>query len=244
MKLLGTLLFLSLALTLSGCSFPLEEAGLFKVGKNGLPNLGTMAYSDQEITFDVLKSTAMRTCMECHTTGRNAMSTQAEALALSSKILSEVNSNAMPPKSSGYKTLTDCEKQIVETWFDDQAQGRKSAKIKDLPKCQGAVAPPKEDKPDISKLEVTFANLQKYIIAPKCLSCHAHDVEDVETVLDSVQAMHDHGVLGATAEDSKIYKIVLPTAKRQMPPLKSGLPRLTVAEQVFLKTWIDNGAKE
>ncbi len=222
----------------------MEEAGVFKVGKNGLPDLGTLGYADQEISFEVMKSTAMRSCMECHTSGRNAMGTQAEALALSTKILSEISNNAMPPKSSGYKTLTDCEKQIVETWFEDQARGRKSVKIKELSKCQGAVAPPKEDKPDITKLEVTFANLQKYIIAPKCLSCHAHDVEDVETVLDSVQAMHDHGVLGATAEESKIYKIVLPTAKRQMPPLKSGLPRLTVDEQVFLKTWIDNGAKE
>ncbi|MDG0816213.1 hypothetical protein [Bdellovibrio svalbardensis] len=222
----------------------MEEAGLFKGSNSGLPELGTLAYANQEITFDVLKSTAMRTCMECHTTGRNAMGTPAEALALSGKILSEISSNAMPPKSSGYKTLTDCEKQIVETWLEDQAKSRKSVKIKDLPKCQGAVAPPKEEKPDISKLEVTFANLQKYIIAPKCLSCHAHDVEDVETVLDSVQGMHDAGVLAETAEESKIYQIVLPTAKRQMPPLKSGLPRLTVDEQVFLKTWIDKGAKE
>lgn len=243
--MLGSVLLLSLTVwTLGGCSFAMEEAGLFKVGKSGLPELGTLAYSDQEITFEVLKSTAMRTCMECHTTGRNAMGTQAEALALSNKILSEVNGNEMPPKSSGYKTLTDCEKQIVETWFDDQTQGRKSVKIKDLPKCQGAVAPPKEEKPDITKLEVTFANLQKYILAPKCLSCHAHDVDQVGTVLDSVAAMHDHKVLAATAEESRLYKIVLPTAKKQMPPTRSGLPKLTTDEQVFLKKWIDNGAKD
>ncbi|QDK38222.1 hypothetical protein [Bdellovibrio sp. NC01] len=241
LKLFLTASFVSLAL--AACSYPMEEIGLFKTGKNGLPDIGSFSY-DQTISFDVLKTTSLRSCLECHTTGRNAMGTAEQALALKGKILDEVNSNQMPPKASGYKSLTDCEKQILESWFDDQASGRPSGKIKDLPKCAGQSAPPVETKPDITKLPVTFENLQKYIIAPKCLSCHAHDVEDVETVLDSVAAMKEHGVLADTAEESKLYKIVLPTAKRQMPPLKSGLPRLTADETAFLKTWIDNGAHE
>lgn len=236
------LLFSMVALTLMGCSFPMEEAGLFKVGKNEIPPLTTLAYADQTITFNVLKSTALKACLECHSTGRNAMGTSEQVIALGKDILNAVNGNVMPPKASGYKSLTDCEKQILETWLDDQAQGRKSVRIKDLPRCQGAVTPPSEEKPDITKLEITFANLQKYIIAPKCLSCHAHDIQDVNTVLDSVQAMHDKNLLADTAENSKLYQMILPTAKRQMPPTKSGLPKLTLDEQVFLKTWIDKGA--
>lgn len=220
----------------------MEEVGLFKTGKNGVPDLGTLAYADQQITFDVLKTTSLRACLECHTTGRNAMGTQAQALAIGTSILNEVHSDEMPPKSSGYPKLTDCEKQILETWLDDQAKSRDSVKINQLSKCAGANPPEKIEKPDINKLQVSFENLQKYILAPKCLSCHAHDVKGVETVLDSVDGMKEAGVLGSTAESSKIYQITLPTAKRQMPPAKSGLPRLTDDERLFLKKWLDAGA--
>ncbi|HEX7673653.1 MAG TPA: c-type cytochrome domain-containing protein [Bdellovibrio sp.] len=245
MKKLSLILFISMAgLSFVGCSYPLEEAGLFKSGKSSLPDLGALSYADQEITFNVVKSTAMRACMECHTNGKNAMGTEAQALAISKSILDEVNSNQMPPKSSGYKSLTDCEKQILETYFADKAVGRKSVKIKELAKCAGALPPPKEDKPDITKLPVTFDNLQKYVLAPKCLSCHGHEVHDVETVLDSVEGMKEAGVLGATAEESKIWKITDSTQKRYMPPAKSGLPALTADERLFLKKWIDAGAKE
>ena len=201
-------LFLVLVSGLVGCSFPMEEAGLFKTNKNGLPEVGTMNYADQKITFDVLKETSLHVCLKCHTTGKNAMGTPQAALALSKSILDEVNGNQMPPKQSGYKSLTDCEKKILETWFEDQSRSRESGKIKDIPQCAGVTAPPKEDKPDFDKIAANYENLKKYILAPKCFSCHAHDVEDVKTVLDSLATIHDENLLGATAEESKLYQMI------------------------------------
>lgn len=231
---------------LTACSFALQEAGLYKSSNNEKNNLGMSvgAFVDQKITFDVLKATSLRTCLECHTGGKNAIGTAEQLLALKTTVLSEVATNEMPPKSSGYKSLTDCEKQILETWIDDQAKSIESVKIRELSKCGNVQPPTKEEKPDLKKLPVTFENLQKYIIAPKCLSCHSADKAEDDVILDSWAAMTSGDLIGATAEESDLYKMTLPTARKLMPPRKSGIPELTDDERNFLKTWIDNGAKE
>jgi uncharacterized membrane protein len=235
-----------LAFNLSACSFALQEAGLYKSSKNENNSLGSSvgAFADQKISFEVLKATSLRTCLECHTGGKNAIATADQLLALKTTVLSEVATNEMPPKSSGYKSLTDCEKQILETWIDDQSKNTESVKIKELSKCGDARPPIKEEKPDLKTLPVTFENLQKYIIAPKCLSCHSADKAEDDVVLDTWAAMTSGDHIGATAEESDLYKMTLPTARKLMPPRKSGIPALNDDERNFLKTWIDNGAKE
>jgi uncharacterized membrane protein len=240
---LGTIL----SETLTGCSYALQEAGLYPASKNTASPKGKSnaeKFSDQKITFEVVKVTALVTCLECHTSGRNAMATKEQFLAQKDLIRLEIENNEMPPKSSGFKLLSECEKQILETWIEDQDKNLESVKISELSKCTNTNSPEKIEKPDINTLSVSFENLQKYILAPKCLSCHSSETREGDIVLESIQSLQDGQVIASTAEESLLYRIVLPGKKGQMPPAKSGLPRLTDDELNFLKKWIDNGAKD
>ncbi|WP_253715988.1 hypothetical protein [Bdellovibrio bacteriovorus] len=242
-------------LTILGCSFPMEQLGLFKTG-TGLPEIKPFS-NDELITFDIVKKSSLSTCTQCHEFTKTAD----QVIANQVDILARINtsgSGLMPPPSKGYRALTDCEKQILVTWLDDQKVGRASPKIKELTACanqttEPAPQPQPEPKPtatpkpepvDFANLEVNFANLQKYILEPKCLRCHTPQAKDkeegkVRTNLTSESEIQGQGLLDATIEKAVLYQVVVPGLnKRFMPPVRSGLPALTEPEVDYLKRWI------
>lgn len=232
-------------LGLSACSYTMEELGVFKDG-GPLPRVFDVTqFSDKVVMFDVVTATSFNSCLQCHTTGSKSMNTPEKALALRTEIIESIQSGSMPPKSSGYRQLNDCEKQILETWFEDQVAIRTpTRKVKELSHC-GNMVPEKPKEPtDFSKLELTFENLTKEILAPKCLSCHTEEAAK-KTVLENYAVIKDQGLLEATAEESMLYKVtVAGMAKRFMPPKNKGIQPLTPEESDFLKRWIDAGAPE
>ncbi|WP_295900589.1 c-type cytochrome [uncultured Bdellovibrio sp.] len=239
-------LLISLAIagfTLTGCSYALEEVGLFKTS-DGLPKVGAFQFADQKVSFEVVASVSMRTCLECHATGNRSMNTAEKVLAQKDSILGAVNKESMPPRSSGYKPLTACEKQILETWIEDQTHNRiEVQKVKDLPACAGLEAPKAKPKTDFKTLELSFENLKTEILAPKCLSCHTTETAK-KTVLEDLEHINAKELIKETAEDSLLYKIVVPGMyKRFMPPTRTGIAPLTADELDYLKRWIDSGAK-
>lgn len=95
-------------------------------------------------------------------------------------------------------------------------------------------------KTDFKNLEVSFANLTKEILAPKCLSCHTTETAK-KTVLEDTEHIEMKGLLKETAEDSVLYQVCVPGMnKRFMPPKKSGIPALTEDELEYLKKWIES----
>ncbi|MFS4461198.1 hypothetical protein [Bdellovibrio sp. HCB2-146] len=241
-----TIALISIALLgLSACSYTMEELGAFKTGGR-LPRVFDVTqFSDKVVTFEVVTATSLSSCLQCHTTGSKSMNTAEKALALRTEILDSVQSGSMPPKSSGYRQLNECEKQILETWYEDQVAVRTpTRKVKELSHCGNMVPEKPKDPTDFSKLELTFANVTKEILAPKCLSCHTEEAAK-KTVLETYTVIKDQGLLEATAEESLLYKVtVAGMAKRFMPPKNKGIPPLTPQESDFLKRWIDAGAPE
>lgn len=234
-----------MGLSLTGCSYALEELGLFKTDGSGLPQIGSFAaFRDQSVSFEVVKATSLRTCQECHASGSRAMDTAAKVLAQKDSILGAVQRETMPPRSAGYKALNACEKQILETWLDDQTHDRKDVqKVKDLAACADAEAPKEKPATDFKALELSFENLKAEIFNAKCMVCHSKETAK-RTVLDDLQVIKEKGLIKESAADSVLYQIVVPGMyKRFMPPQngKYGIKPLTPEETDYLKRWIDAG---
>lgn len=232
-----------LGLPLVGCSYPMEELGLFKTG--GLEVKGFSKFQNEKVSFDVVKSTALSTCLECHTSGGRSMNTAEKVLAQKDAILGAINKGSMPPRSAGYKPLTACEKQILETWIDDQVRSRSDVqKVGELSNCGDAEAPVQKPETDLATLELSFENLKKEILGPKCMVCHSTETAK-RTILETVADLHKHKLLAATAEESVLYQVTVPGMnKRFMPPQRGNtmLAPLTEAELSYLKRWIEAGA--
>lgn len=243
MKLLAYLSILIALTAFTGCGYPMEMLGVYKVTEN-LPGFNAGAFADKTVDFDVLKVTTLNSCLACHTTGSYSMNTAEKALALKTEILDSIQKGTMPPRTSGYKQLSECEKQILETWFEDQNQKRApSRKVGELSKC-GDVAPA-QPKPatDFATLELSWKNLTSEILAPKCLTCH-NEEDARKTVLDQYGLISAQRLLAETADESMLYKVTVGTAKRFMPPKNKGIDPLTDAEKDYLKRWIEAGAPE
>lgn len=234
---------LVVGLSLAGCSYPMEELGLFK--NSGTELSFAKAFQNKELSFEIVKQTSLRTCLECHASGARAMGTATQVLAQKAEILDVIQSGAMPPRSGGYSPLSSCEKQILEIWLEDQLHNRVSTqKVGDLSACAGAEAPKEKVKTDLKKLELSYANLKKEILQPKCMVCHTAETAK-RTVLDEVENLHDRNLLAETAEDSILYQVTVPGMnKRFMPPQrgKTILPPLTAEELDYMKRWIEAGA--
>lgn len=238
-------LFLISLFALTACSYTMEELGFFKDGVRLPRGFDVAQFSERAVDFEVVKATALSTCMNCHTTGSKSMNTPEKALTLQGEILDSIQNQSMPPKSSGYIPLSECEKQILETWFEDQIATRApSRKVKELSHC-GNMQPAKPKEPtDFSKLELSYENLTKEILAPKCMTCHTEEAAK-KTVLETYAVIKDQGLLETTAEESMLFKVTVEgMAKRFMPPKNKGIPPLTPEESDYLKRWIQAGAPE
>jgi hypothetical protein len=193
--------------------------------------------------------------MDCHTGGKLNVTSLDSVTSSKDAIIAKVNNNVMPPAKKGYQPLSDCEKEILETWLNDPNNTSRK-KVGDLAKCQDAgsgpvTAPTPTPKPgvDFKNMPLNFANIVKYIYdeknGGKCLQCHSISDSSVWTTLDEYSNYGMLGLLGKTAEESKLYKVVIHAPSTMvMPPEDSGVSNLSAEQLDFLKRWIDAGAPE
>lgn len=90
--------------------------------------------------------------------------------------------------------------------------------------------------------EVNYENLHKYILKPKCISCHSGETPDGDVGLSSYDEILNHPfyyvVVPGYPEESSLYQSVKDDS---MPP-EGRL--LSQEEKNFLKKWIElNGPK-
>ncbi|MNK77674.1 hypothetical protein D3C87_972820 [compost metagenome] len=243
MKNLGFLFSLFFVFALTSCSYTLGELGLYNDDKVAGISLAQM--SEMDLNFETVRKISLSTCLECHTTGNHSIDTPAKLLEHKNEVLDSVRNKTMPPKSSGYAALNECETKILETWIEERTQNRSVvSKVKDIPACAGAKPPEPKPKTDFTKLPLSFENLQREILAPKCLSCHATDSPGYQYALDDLERMKDNELILATADESLMYQVTIPgRVKYFMPPKKSGLQPLTDEERDYMKRWIEDGAK-
>jgi len=217
----------------------MEELGLFNKDKAIQKSFG-----DSLISFDVVTQTSLKNCLKCHSTGNHAMRNPEQVLAQKKDILESIHSDKMPPKTSGYPALSACDKMILETWMDDQTQSRQSPlKVNELSACGNIEAPRAEPKTDFKTLPLSFDNFKNEILAKKCYSCHTDEHPGYETDLVDLQDIKDRDMIGATAEDSLLYNVLIQgRSKYFMPREGSGREPLTAEEIDYVKRWIDAGA--
>lgn len=233
-----------LAVLLAGCSEPFSNLGVVSDKDNSIKILSKADLAQETLSYDVLSKTALSSCLNCHSSGSTNLSTAANLAENGDDVLSEIQSGAMPPRSSGFKQLDACEKQMLEYWLDDQSHSRVSTvKVGDLPQCASYSGAPAQPAPvDFAKLPLSYTNLRDDILAKHCMSCHTTDNPRSKILFDTLDEVQKEGLLGTSSADSKLFAIVTATTKF-MPPAKSGLPRLNEAEVDYLKRWLDGGAK-
>jgi mono/diheme cytochrome c family protein len=243
MKNLGFLSSLFVVFALTSCSYTLSELGLYKDGKVAKISLAQM--SEMDLNFETVKAISLSTCLECHTGGNHSINTPEKLLEHKADVLDSIRNRTMPPKSSGYANLNECEAKILETWIEDRTQNRSAVqKVKDIPACANAVPTAPKPKTDFAILPLSYENLKREILAPKCLSCHATDSPGYQYALDDLDRMMGNELVLATADESPLYQVTVPgRVKYFMPPKKSGLQPLTPEESDYLKRWIEDGAK-
>lgn len=243
MKKLGILSSVFFIFALTSCSYTLGELGMYGDGKT--PTISLAQMSEMDLNFETVKKISLSTCLECHASGSHAINTPEKLLEHKNEVLESLHNKTMPPKSSGYSNLSECEAKILETWIEDRTHNRSTVfKVKDIPACVGAKPPEPKPKTDFATLELNFENLKREILAPKCLSCHATDSPGYQYALDDLERMKGNELIAATADESLMFQVTIPgRVKYFMPPKKSGLHPLTAEESDYLKRWIEDGAK-
>jgi hypothetical protein len=195
---------------------------------------------DTKIDFAYVSS-QVKVCLDCHSAGKKQpeLSSRQSLIDNASDILSEVNSDSMPPTSKGYASFTQCQKAALQKWFDMGAPVESTTAVNSLVECATetppvVVNPPTEEPPVVVTPPVTEAMINFAFIQTKtavCLNCHSAGKKNPE--LTSKQHYIDH--------TDEILSEVL---SESMPPKKKGFAPFTACEKAALQKWYDLGAPD
>ncbi|MGE5086876.1 MAG: hypothetical protein ACM3MG_11290 [Bacillota bacterium] len=211
------LLFYSLAVSffLSGCNYAMEEIGIFKTGNSKLNTNTMQQFSEETVTFDLLKTTSLKTCLQCHIhkDGSIPLNTPDLAYNIRDSIMTEVSTGEMPPRDKGYPSLTACEKKLLQVWFDAQTNNLAAPRVKEVSECNGSATPePNTPEPttpqptptpeptaspspspasiDYGSLELSFRNLKSAFFEQKCLRCHSSMAKRTkDPIMDTIEGI-------------------------------------------------------
>lgn len=199
------------------------------------------------ISTEIVQRTTLSSCQHCHSGLKQPiLNSKATVLASLGKVQSEVFSEQMPPRSSGYKAVTECEKEILKKWVELGTPDTSNVKVSSLPGCANSTPKPPESIP-ISQMPLDYQTLATKILQPKCLNCHNPDGDpDAQDILlfPYSELASKPTLLGTSSAQSKLVRMVTRTDEERMPPPESNIPALTSEEIDFLKKWIDAGHPE
>lgn len=194
---------------------------------------------DAKIDFAFVSS-QVKVCLDCHSAGKKQpeLSSRQALIDNASDILSEVNSNSMPPTSKGYSSFTDCQKAALQKWYDLGAPDESTTNVNSLTACATetppvVVTPPTEQPPvvtpPVAETMINFAFIQSNTAV--CLNCHSAGKKQPE--LTSKQAFIDH------ADD-----ILSEVLDESMPPKKKGFAAFSACEKAALQKWYELGTPD
>ena len=169
-------------------------------------------------------------CVQCHGhSGGVSLETFAAVSQNLTAVEAAVRAGSMPKAPA--PPLTTSEEQLLADWIAAGAPEQASG--------GGDVPPP-------PALEPKFASIHDLVFAKKCLHCHNAAGSAKDVPLDTAQDLltsPDDLVLPGDPANSYLAIVITPGARRQMPPVSSGLT-LTNNEINVIKEWIKNGAKD
>lgn len=192
------------------------------------------------ISSSLIEGQVLNSCNSCHS-GRSAPYLRgAQNIRQNiSKILSEVNSNQMPPPQTGLGSLTSCQKEILQKWSDLGLPDESTVQVHELKFCQQEIAPVE---PPLNQTALTYQNVLKRILAPKCITCHnVKDTTEASGILFTpYEKIANSRSWRAPGVTSKIVKVLSRTDEDRMPPPEDG-PALSAEEIDFISRWVDAG---
>ena len=187
-------------------------------------------------------------CLNCHSSSGMSMGgialdqydlVHANIKRIETAVLIKQN---MPP--SGPIPLS--EQALLREWIDKGAP--EFPEVTPLNPSDSTPTPAPPSPPPPVLLEPKFNSIYVNILAKKCITCHSPTgtvpkipMTSYEAILKSVREI----VMPLSPDESGIviFTEITDSDPKRMPPVKSGLPRLTKDETLTIRQWILNGAK-
>lgn len=234
-----------------GCFFTIIFSSLFLVACEyhvikGAGNASDPISFGENTTVDAnfVQKSVMGTCLRCHSGNTSPNLSSIDNLRINiEKVKTQIFSGKMPPADSGYQSLSDCQKQILQQWSNEGMPNTSNTLVVNLESCKlGTPSQPPEK--NILDMPINYSTLVTKILQPRCLHCHnakSSDPDASEILLYPYSDLIAHKKFFAShAEDSKFYHLVARTDEDRMPPPEDG-PALSQDEIEFVKRWIDQG---
>ncbi|MBC7538668.1 MAG: hypothetical protein H7281_07595 [Bacteriovorax sp.] len=227
------LIFLfGISLLISSCGFRNDRGLLRFVSDNQITYNQTIL---NKVSYQLINQRILiPKCISCHgDSGHVNLETYASVYSFIDKIKEVTISTRKMPKSP-YSALNNEEFELLATWIH--------AGTPEKP-LNGTDIPP----PKIEPLEPTFLSIKKNIFQNKCLVCHSIGKEAERVRLDTADDLINSPldlVLPGNPDESGLVLAILPTARKIMPPKKTGIVFLNPSEIEMIKEWIANGAKD
>ena len=200
---------------------------------------------DAIISYELVKSTALFSCLKCHTEkGDPNLSTMSDLQKHKATVIDEIETNSMPPSDSGYKTLSNCNKAVLKVWLDQGSPETTNIQVNSLDECKTSqtptppvVQPPAQQPPVTQPItsephqnDLISYTLLKQTSLSTCLNCHSGKIKPNLSSVDGLQK-----------NKSKLLDEV---TKDKMPPVKKGYSPLSKCSKAILKLWLDQGSPE
>ncbi len=215
-----------------------------------------------EINWPLMRDAILNECKDCHI----KMKTYAGVAPQLVKIVSKVETGAMPPAEEGYAPLSACQVAVLKTWVALGAPPKSAVTVDSLPECAGlAVASPSPTPAPtpsaaptplptpaplpgptpggIAAMPLTYATLKSEILDSKCVRCHqASSSSDAKDTLfvpyDEITKRPD--LWRKPGKDCKLVRTLTRTDGKRMPPPPRNSP-LAQDEIDFIIRWVDAG---
>lgn len=225
------------SLTLAACNYTISKQG---AGTDAVTGLGDSLDSNANIDWTLMRDVVLVSCKDCHS-GRQSpnLNGYSEMTSHISLVYDEVSTQGMPPVRDGYTSLSACRIAAVKKWIDLGTPEVSNVKVATLPECpaninKGAVP--------IQDLPLSYDNLLKVVLQPKCITCHnSQDSSDAAFVLFyPYSELANNPQWRAPGAKSKVVRMISRTDDARMPPPEVGGP-LSPEEIDYFIRWIDAG---
>jgi len=217
-----SVLFIILIFILSSCGDYVEfKEELF------VPTQGTLPA--KKVTFSEVSDKIFKTsCTQCHPGYSDYNSVFPDA----NKILDAVLTGRMPKNAPA---LNQDSKELLNSWVRDGAPLSQEQRTR--------TKPPGQSEPN-DELVATWSSISKKLIFPKCVSCHNPSGQASFLDLSTRQSFFNEReyLLNNLSDANNSYLVeILRDTEEPMPPVWSGIERLSEKEIQVIIEWIDKG---
>jgi uncharacterized membrane protein len=237
-----TSLALAMLVAIGGCNYKVQKQSSTPTGADESVFSPTATIDAKLVSESVLHS-----CRSCHAGQKPPdLSTMQLVKTHISKVVSEIESNAMPPSNAGYQALSNCQKAVLRQWWEAGMPEISDTRVSSLAACANGTGAPGEPPAagPIADQPLTYDVFLKRVLQPKCLSCHnPEDRSEAAGILfypysELLRQKRRFKKPGAT---SKIIHAVTRNDEERMPPPppESNIAPLTEDEVAWLIRWID-----